>query len=71
VLLGLSGAVPVLIAGEGQGRVGIAVDEIAGQVEVLLRPLDGLLAGMEGALGTGLLGDGQVVVVLDVAGLVG
>nr|WP_245215687.1 chemotaxis protein CheA [Pararoseomonas baculiformis] len=61
----------VLVAGAGAGRVGLEVDGFAGQADVLLRPLEGLLAGMPGLLGTAMLGDGRVLLVLDLPGLIG
>ncbi|MBV1800347.1 chemotaxis protein CheA [Siccirubricoccus sp. G192] len=61
----------VLVIGSGAGRAGVEVDSFVGQVDVLLRPLSGLLAGIPGLLGTALLGDGRVLMVLDLPGLVG
>ncbi|MES2711243.1 MAG: chemotaxis protein CheA [Pseudomonadota bacterium] len=55
----------VLIATSPSGRVGLEVDAFAERMAVLLRPLDGLVAGMPGILGTALLGDGRVLMVLD------
>jgi two-component system chemotaxis sensor kinase CheA len=43
----------------------VAVSGFAERIDVLLRPMSGLLAGMPGMLGTALLGDGRVLVVLD------
>ena len=58
----------VVAAGAGQ-PVGLEVDGFGARLEVLLRPLPALLAGMPGLLGSALLGDGSVLLVLDVAGL--
>ena len=44
---------------------GLQVDRIGERLEVILKPLDGLLAGMPGITGTTLLGDGRVLLVLD------
>ena len=38
-------------------------------MEVMLKPLDGLLAGMRGVAGSTLLGDGSVLLVLDLGEL--
>ena len=43
----------------------------AARADVLLRPLAGLLAGMPGVRGAALLGDGGVLMVLDLAELIG
>jgi two-component system chemotaxis sensor kinase CheA len=48
---------------------GLKVDRIGERLEVILKPLDGMLAGMPGITGTTLLGDGRVLLVLDVGEL--
>jgi two-component system chemotaxis sensor kinase CheA len=48
---------------------GLQVDRIGERLEVILKPLDGLLSHMPGVTGTTLLGDGRVLLVLDVAEL--
>ena len=60
----------VLIVRAGNNDVGVAVDTIAERAETLMRPLTGLLQGMNGIAGTTLLGDGRVLLVLDVEELV-
>ncbi len=75
-LLGLPGVtrsddIRVLIATSGDERVAIEVDGFAERFDVVLRPMQGLLSGMPGVLGTALLGDGQVLMVLDLPELIG
>ncbi|MCO6419970.1 chemotaxis protein CheW, partial [Siccirubricoccus sp. KC 17139] len=65
-----AGGVPVLIVGSGDGCVGLEVDAVTGQLEVLLRPLQGMLAGLPAMLGTALLGDGRLLIVIDIAELI-
>jgi two-component system chemotaxis sensor kinase CheA len=43
----------------------IQVDRFGDQLELMLKPLDGLLSGMQGIAGTALLGDGRVLIVLE------
>jgi two-component system, chemotaxis family, sensor kinase CheA len=43
----------------------LAVDRFGERLDVMLKPLDGLLAGMTGIAGTTVLGDGRVLIVLD------
>lgn len=50
--------------------VGVIVDAIAERVESITRPLSGLLTGVRGVAGTTVLGDGQILLVLDVAELI-
>jgi two-component system, chemotaxis family, sensor kinase CheA len=55
---------------EGQ-PVGVAVDRLGERMDIAIRPVGGLLAGMSGLLGAGVMGDGSVLLVLDMAGLIG
>jgi len=48
---------------------GLRVDCIGERLEVILKPLDGLLTGIPGITGTTLLGDGRVLLVLDIGEL--
>ncbi|HEY0963669.1 MAG TPA: chemotaxis protein CheW, partial [Pseudomonadales bacterium] len=46
---------------------GIRVDRLGERMEVMLKPLEGLLSGMPGITGTTIMGDGRVLLVLDLA----
>lgn len=49
------------------GQIGaLEVDRLGQRTDVMLKPMEGLLGQMPGVAGTTLLGDGQVLVVLDV-----
>ncbi|MBP2547950.1 two-component system chemotaxis sensor kinase CheA [Neorhizobium galegae] len=61
----------VLIVRSGDDDVGIAVDAIAERAQTLTRPLTGLLQAVPGIAGTTLLGDGKVLLVLDLEELIG
>lgn len=61
----------MLVAAIGDQRIGIEVDDFAERIDVLLRPMTGLLAAMPGILGTALLGDGRVLMILDLPELIG
>jgi len=65
---GQSDATLVVAAFAGQVG-GIRVDRIGERLEVILKPLDGLLSGLPGITGTTLLGDGRVLLVLDIGEL--
>jgi two-component system chemotaxis sensor kinase CheA len=53
------------------GSIGaLQVDRLAERMEIMLKPLDGLLAGMPGIAGSTLLGDGSVLLVLDLGELI-
>jgi two-component system chemotaxis sensor kinase CheA len=61
----------LLVVSTGAHRVGVEVDSFAERADVLLRPMTGLLAGMRGVLGHALMGDGSVLMVLDLPDLIG
>ncbi len=54
----------VVVGKEGQ-RTALSVDELIGQQQVLIRPLQGYLSGIRGVMGCALLGSGDVGMVLD------
>ncbi|WP_129115124.1 chemotaxis protein CheA [Halegenticoccus tardaugens] len=47
-------------------RVALHCDEVLDQEEVVVKPLEGVLSGIPGLSGTAVLGDGDVVAILDV-----
>jgi two-component system chemotaxis sensor kinase CheA len=60
---------PVVIA-KIDGHLGaLQVDRIGERMEIMLKPLDGLLSGLPGIAGSTLLGDGSVLLILDLAEL--
>lgn len=63
--------VKVVVMAVGDELVGVAVDGFAERMDVLMRPMTGILAGMPGVMGTTLLGDGSVLMILDIAELIG
>lgn len=61
----------VVVMAAGDDLVGVAVDGFAERMDVLMRPMTGILAGMPGVVGTTLLGDGSVLMILDIPDLIG
>jgi two-component system chemotaxis sensor kinase CheA len=61
----------VLVAKIGDQRIGVGVDGFGGRFDVMLRPAPVLLSGMTIILGTAVLGDGRVILVLDLPELIG
>jgi chemosensory pili system protein ChpA (sensor histidine kinase/response regulator) len=61
--------VPVLLARSGGRQVAIQVDGLAGTREIVIKPLSPQLAGIDGLSGATILGDGRVVLILDIPGL--
>lgn len=56
---------PVLVARLGGEAIGLVVDGFAQAVDVIVKPLEGPLAGLPGYVGTALLGDGSVLPILN------
>ena len=59
----------VVVVGLAQQRLGIAVDELFGQQDIVTKPLGGRLSGVKGISGATDLGNRRTVLVLDVAEL--
>jgi len=60
----------VVIVGRGDKRVGIVVDRLKGQQEVVIKALDPAVTGEAPVVaGATIMGDGRVVLILDVAAL--
>ncbi|CAN5746088.1 N/A [soil metagenome] len=57
-------ATVLVVASAGQWG-GLEVDRLGERMDVMLKPPEGLLAGVPGIDGTTLLGDGRVLIVLD------
>ncbi len=55
----------VLIVTVAGALGGLEVDRFGERMDVMLKPMEGLLAGMPSVAGTTLLGDGRVLIVLD------
>jgi two-component system chemotaxis sensor kinase CheA len=61
----------ILVVRLGGERLGIVVGAFRDGMEVIVKPLEGVLAGLRGFAGTTLLGDGRVLLILDLHELVG
>lgn len=63
-------AFPALVVGEGEQAVMLGADRVVGLREVVVRPLSDPLLQIPGFAAATELGDGQAVLILDVAGVV-
>ncbi|PSP32115.1 chemotaxis protein CheA [Halobacteriales archaeon QH_10_67_22] len=54
---------------ESERQVAVRCDEVNSQEEVVVKPLEGILSGTPGLSGTAVLGDGNIVHILDVVTL--
>ncbi|WP_027625849.1 chemotaxis protein CheA [Clostridium lundense] len=60
----------IVIVKIGEKNVGLMVDSLLGQQEIVIKPLGKTLQGMKEYIGATILGDGLVTLILDVAALV-
>jgi two-component system chemotaxis sensor kinase CheA len=61
----------ILIANVNGQRVGLLVEQFHREVDVILKPMEGLLAYADEFSGTALLGDGLVLLVLNMKEVLG
>ncbi len=62
----------ILVIAEGDGhQAGLYVDELLGQQQVVIKSLETNYAPVTGFSGATILGNGQVALILDIAGLIG
>ena len=59
----------VVVVRIGNQSVGLLVDALIGQEEVVIKPLGALLHGIKGLAGATITGDGQIALILDLPGL--
>jgi two-component system chemotaxis sensor kinase CheA len=60
----------IVIVKVGEKTVGLLVDSLLGQKEIVIKPLGKTLHGLKEYIGATILGDGLVTLILDVASLV-
>jgi len=59
----------VVVVNVGGVQVGLVVDHLIGQEEVVIKPLGSMLQGLDGMAGATITGDGKIALILDVPGL--
>jgi two-component system chemotaxis sensor kinase CheA len=59
----------VVVVNVGGVQVGLVVDFLVGQEEVVIKPLGALLQGLDGMAGATITGDGKIALILDIPGL--
>ncbi|WP_017306561.1 hybrid sensor histidine kinase/response regulator [Spirulina subsalsa] len=62
--------IPVVVLACDEGILAIAVERIIGQQEIVVKPLPAPLPKPHGLLGTTILGDGSVILILDIDELI-
>jgi len=59
-----------VIVGLAHHRIGLVADDLVGQKEIVIKPLGSYLKQVEGIAGSTILGDGHVIMILDVAQII-
>ena len=60
----------VVVVGLGDKAIGLMVDELQGQQEIVIKTLGDYLNGLPGIAGATILGDGKVTLILDIGSLI-
>jgi len=68
-ILGVNQYLYVVVLGVGASKVGLIVDGLIGQEEIVIKSLGEYLKGIEGVAGATIRGDGKVTLIVDVAAL--
>jgi chemosensory pili system protein ChpA (sensor histidine kinase/response regulator) len=64
------GRVPVLLVRIGETRIALQVEALIGNREIVVKPLGAQLSSVTGVSGATILGDGRVVMILDLPAIV-
>ncbi|WKZ31842.1 MAG: chemotaxis protein CheW [Thermodesulfobacteriota bacterium] len=59
----------IVVIGIGEKSFGVLVDRLHGQEEIVMKSMSEYLKGTEGVAGACITGDGNVILILDMAGL--
>jgi len=62
--------IPIVLVRAGSNSAALLTDEMLDSREIVVKPVSGQLASIRGVSGATILGDGQIVVILDVGALV-
>jgi len=63
-------ALPVILVRAGEHSTALVLDELIGSREIVVKPVGPQIAGIRGISGATILGDGRIVVILDMGTLV-
>jgi chemosensory pili system protein ChpA (sensor histidine kinase/response regulator) len=63
-------AIPVMLIRAGEHSTGLVVDELVGNREIVVKSVGPQVSGIRGIAGATILGDGRIVVILDMGALV-
>ena len=61
----------ILVVRDGEESVGVSIARLVERIDAVVSPIGGLLSGIRGFSGTTLMGNGSVLIVLDIPELIG
>ncbi len=62
--------IPVVLVRAGEHSTGLVADELVGSREIVVKPVGPQISGIRGISGATILGDGRIVIILDIGALV-
>jgi chemosensory pili system protein ChpA (sensor histidine kinase/response regulator) len=62
--------IPVVLVRAGEHSTGLVADELIGSREIVVKPVGPQIAAIRGISGATILGDGKIVIILDIGALV-
>jgi two-component system chemotaxis sensor kinase CheA len=62
--------IPLVIVGSAEKRLALAVDELIGNQEIVIKSLGSYIGKVDCIAGSTILGDGKVALILEVSGLI-
>ncbi|MEI8354687.1 MAG: chemotaxis protein CheW, partial [Deltaproteobacteria bacterium] len=60
----------VIVVRVGEKRVGVVVDDLLGQRDIVIKPLGDTFRGIKGFSGVADLGDQRTILILDIAAII-
>jgi two-component system chemotaxis sensor kinase CheA len=61
----------LVVVGMGEDQVGLVVDSLIGEQEVVIKGLGKFIGDIKGISGATILGDGRVALIVDINGIIG
>jgi chemosensory pili system protein ChpA (sensor histidine kinase/response regulator) len=62
--------IPLVLVRAGEHSTGLVADELIGSREIVVKPVGPQVSGIRGISGATILGDGRIVIILDIGALV-
>ncbi|HEX4023860.1 MAG TPA: Hpt domain-containing protein, partial [Steroidobacteraceae bacterium] len=62
--------IPLVLVRAGEHSTGLVADELIGSREIVVKPVGPQISGIRGISGATILGDGRIVIILDIGALV-